>query len=42
MPLAVGNEAESLLCAGGSTAKRFVAANGAACELRFWLQRPGP
>jgi hypothetical protein len=43
--LAAGNNPDWLLC-GGTTetqAQRFTASNGApACDLKFWLKRPGP
>jgi hypothetical protein len=39
--LAAGNDPNWLLCEGGG--KRFTTdRNASACELKFWLEKPGP
>jgi hypothetical protein len=41
--LAAGNNADWLLCDDGKGAQRFTTSDGTpACDLRFWLAKPGP
>jgi hypothetical protein len=40
--LDAGNNADWLLCDGGKNTQRFTDNGNPACDLRFWLAKPGP